>query len=321
MLPVVVAGPEPKSMLGLPAFGFAEPGPLRDDLTAAVLSGRKVATSSLLVDYIVDREELPTVGRRSVIFDSALQPIAVIETTAVRLATIGTVDDAFAHAEGEGFADALAWRVAHESYWNGYLTEYRDGLADPGFSLTASTPVVCETFRLVARIDGGTWDRPPRIAEPSLRLDSTELAFVSAARSAILATTSATGRSRLVPICFVVGEDGLDGRLRLHSALDDKPKASSDPRVLARVRDLLARPDASLLVDRWSEDWDRLGWLRLDVRGAILEPRTSAGDERSGAILALRAKYPQYAAHRLEERPILRFTVERVVAWGNLDPD
>jgi hypothetical protein len=40
---------------------------------------------------------------------------------------------------------------------------------------------------------------------------------------------------------------------------------------------------------------------------------------RSAAIEALRAKYPQYAAHRLEDRPVLRLTVDRVVAWGDLE--
>jgi hypothetical protein len=39
-------------------------------------------------------------------------------------------------------------------------------------------------------------------------------------------------------------------------------------------------------------------------------------DERAVAIAALRAKYPQYRAMRLEERPLIRVGVERVVAWA-----
>jgi PPOX class probable F420-dependent enzyme len=149
-------------------------------------------------------------------------------------------------------------------------------------------------------------------------LDGDQRAFLTIARTATLATIAPSGRARLVPICFVVGADALDGRPRLYSPLDDKPKAVADPRGLARVRDLLARPTATLLVDHWSEDWDRLGWLRLEATGDLLEPRGSGAAEHDGAVAALRVKYPQYAEHRLEARPILRFSVDRAVSWGVL---
>jgi PPOX class probable F420-dependent enzyme len=149
-------------------------------------------------------------------------------------------------------------------------------------------------------------------------LDPTQCRFVTSARTATLATISPDGRPRLLPICFVVDPDDPGGRSRLYSPLDDKPKIATDPHELARVRDLLARPAATLLVDRWSEDWERLGWVRLDVRGALVEPPT---DEHLVAVAALRAKYPQYGAHRLEGRPLLRFSVERIVGWGDLGPE
>jgi PPOX class probable F420-dependent enzyme len=142
--------------------------------------------------------------------------------------------------------------------------------------------------------------------------------FVSAARSATLATISPSGRPRLVPICFVVGPDAADGRPRLYSPLDEKPKRSDDPRDLARVQDLLVLPEATLLVDRWSEDWSELAWIRLDCRGELLEPEPRERDEHAAAVAALRVKYAQYADQRLEERPVIRLTVDRVVAWGAL---
>ena len=150
-----------------------------------------------------------------------------------------------------------------------------------------------------------------------------ERAFLAAARSATLATIAPDGQPRLVPICFVLL--GAATAARVYSPLDDKPKASADPRDLARVRDLLARPAATLLVDRWSEDWDRLGWLRLDVRATIVEPGDRGdrgeGDDHASVVTALRAKYPQYERHHLESRPILRFEIERVIAWGDLAAD
>ena len=152
-------------------------------------------------------------------------------------------------------------------------------------------------------------------------LDGRQRAFLIAARSATLATVAPSGRPRLVPICFVVGADAPEGRPQLYSPLDDKPKSVVDPRRLARVRDLLARPDATLLVDRWSEDWERLGWLRLEATADLVEPRGSGAAEHDDAVAALRAKYPQYAGHLLEDRPMLRFRVDRALSWGVLETE
>ena len=100
----------------------------------------------------------------------------------------------------------------------------------------------------------------------------------------------------------------------LHTALDEKPKRSEDPHLLARVRDITARPAVTLLVDHWSEDWDELRWLRVRGDAVVLEPEdASAAEERAAAMVALRAKYRQYAGHDLEGRPLIRIAVGGVV--------
>jgi hypothetical protein len=43
--------------------------------------------------------------------------------------------------------------------------------------------------------------------------------------------------------------------------------------------------------------------------------------EHGAAVASLRARYPQYAAQRLEERPIIRVAITRAVAWGPTDAD
>lgn len=152
-------------------------------------------------------------------------------------------------------------------------------------------------------------------------LSTAERAFAAAARTATLATIAPDGRPRLVPICFVVGADDAAGRPRLYTALDEKPKRVDDPRDLARVRDLVVTPGVSLLVDRWSEDWSRLGWVRLYGQGVLLEPEPHQREEHGLAVSALRAKYPQYGNHDLDARPVIRMTIERAVSWGDLTPD
>ena len=120
---------------------------------------------------------------------------------------------------------------------------------------------------------------------------------VTTARRATLATIAADGRPRLVPICFVLLDDVV------WSPLDEKPKSVDDVRSLARVRDILERQTVTLLVDDWSEDWSQLGWVRIDGRAAV-------GESEPMAVAALRAKYPQYADHDLESRPMIRIEIE-----------
>ncbi|CAN5720572.1 hypothetical protein BH24CHL5_BH24CHL5_02830 [soil metagenome] len=125
------------------------------------------------------------------------------------------------------------------------------------------------------------------------------------------------GRPRLVPLAYALAaRSSPAGRPLIYSALDEKPKSVDDPRRLARVRDVLARPDVTVLVDHWSEDWSELAWLRLEGRAGLLEPLGPTAAEHAGGVELLRARYPQYASQRLESRPMLRIEVERALSWG-----
>ena len=132
-------------------------------------------------------------------------------------------------------------------------------------------------------------------------------AFLERQRSGRLATVDSRGQPHAVPICYAL----LDGIL--YTPIDEKPK-TPDPRSLARIRDIERRHDVSVLVDRWDEDWRHLAWLRCDGRATL----TDDPAERTAAIAALRAKYPQYATHDLEERPLIGIPIDRVRSWGDL---
>ncbi|MGH3152982.1 MAG: ASCH domain-containing protein [Streptosporangiaceae bacterium] len=132
----------------LPVMEFAFPGPLRDQLVAAVLDGSKTTTTSLLTEYEAAGETPSAPGARHAVADSAGRLVAVIETTAVRVLRLAEVDLAHAVGEGEGYATVAEWRAAHERFW--HSPEIRAELGDPGFTVNDDTLVVAEAFRLIA---------------------------------------------------------------------------------------------------------------------------------------------------------------------------
>ena len=126
---------------------FAFPGPLRDQLVAAILAGAKTTTSGLLIGYERDAEPLPRPGDRWVVIDSAGEPVTLIEVVAVRVIRLADVDLAHAVGEGEGFGTVAEWRAAHEAFW--HSDELRAELGDPAFTVNDDTPVVAERFRII----------------------------------------------------------------------------------------------------------------------------------------------------------------------------
>ncbi|MGH3282726.1 MAG: ASCH domain-containing protein, partial [Trebonia sp.] len=102
----------------LPVAEFAFPGPLRDQLVAAIVAGGKTTTTGLVAGYEYENEPLPRPGLRQMVIDSAGNPVTVIETTAVRVMRLGDVDLAHALGEGEGYLSVADWRAVHERYWH-----------------------------------------------------------------------------------------------------------------------------------------------------------------------------------------------------------
>jgi PPOX class probable F420-dependent enzyme len=157
-------------------------------------------------------------------------------------------------------------------------------------------------------------------AMPAETLSPSERRFLADARRAILATMSPEGRPRLVPVCFILADStDRSGRPLLYTPLDEKPKRVEDPRRLARVQDLLVLPEATLLVDRWDEDWSRLAWLRAYGTAQLLEPQPHERDEHAAAVDALEDKYDQYRSQALATRPIIRIAITNALSWGAID--
>jgi PPOX class probable F420-dependent enzyme len=125
---------------------------------------------------------------------------------------------------------------------------------------------------------------------------------LTAARVARLATTDPDGRPHLVPIVFALDGD------TFYTAVDRKPKRSSR---LRRIENARARPDVTILVDHYEEEWDRLWWIRLRGRARVLEH----GNERERALQLLQEKYPQYRAEP-PDGTVLAVDVSEVREWS-----
>ncbi|MCQ9164818.1 ASCH domain-containing protein [Arthrobacter sp. STN4] len=134
----------------LPHAEFAFPGPLRDQLVAAILDGSKTSTTGTVREYGAAGEALPRVGDRSAVVDSAGKPVAVIEVTGVRLARLAEVDLQHALDEGEGYSTVAEWRAGHEAFW--HSANMRQALNEPGFTVTDTTLLVLQRFRVITRL-------------------------------------------------------------------------------------------------------------------------------------------------------------------------
>jgi PPOX class probable F420-dependent enzyme len=125
---------------------------------------------------------------------------------------------------------------------------------------------------------------------------------VTNARVARLATIDPDGRAHLVPIVFALDGD------TLYSAVDRKPKRSQ---TLRRIENARVRPDVTILIDHYEEDWTRLWWIRLRGRARVLDD----GEERVRALALLREKYPQYR-DAPPDGPVLAVDVIQVRTWA-----
>jgi len=134
----------------LPSVEFAFPGPLRDQLVSAILDGRKVSTTGLVLAYEVEQERLPEAGDRFLVVDSNGLAVAVIEDTEVTVVPLREVDLVHVEDEGEGHLTVAEWRAAHEAFWRS--DEMLAVLGNPAFTVDDATLVVLERFTLVARL-------------------------------------------------------------------------------------------------------------------------------------------------------------------------
>ena len=129
--------------------------------------------------------------------------------------------------------------------------------------------------------------------------------FLASRRVGHLATADARAAPHVVPVCFVVSDTAL------YITIDTKPKRGA---ALKRLRNIDENPAVAVVVDRYDEDWTRLGWVMLRGRAEIL----AGGAEHDAAQALLRARYPQLAAMAIADLPVIALRIAQVTSWGDL---
>jgi uncharacterized protein YhfF len=123
-------------------WGFGDSEAMARELANLVVAGKKTATAGLVWAYEHDGDPIPRVGDIAIITDFAQrEPLAVIETTEVRVGPFSSCDEAFARDEGEGDLTLPWWREAH---WAFFSRE----CADIGREPSEDMPIVFQRFRL-----------------------------------------------------------------------------------------------------------------------------------------------------------------------------
>jgi PPOX class probable F420-dependent enzyme len=128
-------------------------------------------------------------------------------------------------------------------------------------------------------------------------------AMLGESRVGRLATIRPDGSPHIVPVTFALVDQ------TVVTMVDHKPKTTTR---LQRLANIEAEPRVALLVDEWSEDWQRLRWARFDGKAEVHD----RGDLWESARAALVAKYDQYR-DQPPGGPAIVITIDDVTGWAS----
>lgn len=118
-------------------FAFGDSPEMADELLNLVLTGKKTATVSI----VLEDERTPSVGDLSLVLDGRGNPACVIKT--VHLETVKFCDLTWDMVKLEGEDENFEqWKLGNIRYWT------RDA-AKRGYTFTAQTPITFERFEVV----------------------------------------------------------------------------------------------------------------------------------------------------------------------------
>ena len=121
---------------------FGNSSEMAQELAKLVISGKKIATASLVAVNELKPEIAPIIYGYSVVTDFEDNPICVIQTTEIRHLPFDTVNAEFAFDEGEGDQTLEYWREVH---WRYFLKEAKE----LNIEFNEKSLICCERFKLL----------------------------------------------------------------------------------------------------------------------------------------------------------------------------
>src|SRR5262249_27345958 len=114
----------------------------------------------------------------------------------------------------------------------------------------------------------------------------------------------------IVPVCYAIFER------TLYITIDEKPKRRPAA-ALKRLRNIAENSAVAVIVDRYDEDWARLGWVMLHGHAEILR----AGKEHRDEHALRRSRYPPHGAMQIAKHPVIADTDAATTSRGDLSVD
>ena len=129
--------------------------------------------------------------------------------------------------------------------------------------------------------------------------------FILNHRVAHLSTVDDHGDPHIVPVVYA-----FDGE-RIYTPIDTKPKIK-EKTDLRRVKNIRANSSVTLIIDDYSENWEKLAWLQ--VRG--MADLIYEGEELQYGINLIEGKYPQYRKDGYKISFLIAISPSRIVSWN-----
>ncbi len=111
-----------------------------DDLAHKVITGEKIATSSLHDYYLIGKKKQSKIGDVFSILNSTKEEVARVEITKVELVKFGDITEQFAKEEGD--SSLVNWLAIHQPYYSKLLSEIDK-------ELNSEALLVCEWFEII----------------------------------------------------------------------------------------------------------------------------------------------------------------------------
>ena len=131
-----------------------------------------------------------------------------------------------------------------------------------------------------------------------------EKEFIDNHKLAHLSTVDPGGNPHVIPVVYA-----FNGEV-IYTPVDGKPKKIEGTE-LQRVKNIKNNSFVSVIVDEYSEDWDKLAWVQIRGYAGI----TDEGAEYQNGLELLLNKYPQYTELNLSISALIVITPVKIISW------